>query len=340
MNGNVEHGDVKMHEMSLRRGSDVYEDAVDSFKGIYVNKGFDKDPIDELGRNSIDFNGNNNSNNVLTIDKRRASNKPTTTSLVWNNLAFEVVKKVWVVKGCMLSREVQLKQILKPQNGEIVGGTLTALMGPSGAGKSTLLNCLTGRYLQGVTGQVCVTCPGPKPKSTIAFVPQRDDLFKTFNVRETLLFASKMKNFERDVNHEDEVNKVLKWLNLASCAEVKVGRCSGGQMKRVCIGVELISSPDILVLDEPTTGLDSSTAAQCVQLLRRLTEAKQNPPAIVATIHQPNYKIFNEFHKVYLLSRNGQNIYYGSPLKIIDYFTGFSLQCPSYCNPADYAIEV
>ena len=55
---------------------------------------------------------------------------------------------------------------------------------------------------------------------------------------------------------------------------------------------------------------------------------------------QPNYKIFNEFTSVYLLSRNGQNIYYGSPLKIVEYFEGFNLTCPSYCNPADYAIEV
>jgi ABC-type multidrug transport system permease subunit len=111
-------------------------------------------------------------------------------------------------------------------------------------------------------------------------------------------------------------------------------------VKRVCIGVELISNPDILVLDEPTTGLDSSTAAQCISLLRRLTESESNPPAIVATIHQPNYKIFNEFQKVYLLSRNGQNIYFGSPLTIVEYFAGFNLVCPGYCNPADYAIEV
>lgn len=262
------------------------------------------------------------------------------TSLVWNNLSYEVTKKVWTIKGIRISREVQHKQILQPQNGEIVGGTLTAIMGPSGAGKSTLLNCLTGRYLSNVSGEVSITCPGPKPKSTIAFVPQQSELFNVFTVEETLMFASQLKNFKPNVNHRYEVDKIIKWLDLKRCADVKVGVCSGGQLKRVCIGVELISNPDILVLDEPTTGLDSSMAALCVQLLRIMTESSDYPPAIVATIHQPNYKILNEFHKIYLLSRYGQNIFFGSPSQMVDYFGEFNLHCPVNCNPADYAMEV
>ena len=262
------------------------------------------------------------------------------TSLIWNDLSFEVLKKVWKIENGMPVRRTTLKQILKPQNGEIYSGSLTALMGPSGAGKSTLLNCLTGRYVTGVKGDICITCRGSKPKANISFVPQKDDLFMTFTVRETLVFASKMKNLSSDTNHEDEAMRVMKNLNLECCRDVKVSKCSGGQVKRVCIAVELISNPDILVLDEPTTGLDSSTAAQCVELLRRLIESKSNPPAIVATIHQPNYKIFQEFTSVYLLSRNGQNVYHGPPSKIVDYFSRYNLICPTYCNPADYAIEV
>jgi len=263
-------------------------------------------------------------------------------SLVWNDLSFTVVENKWTVKCGVPIRKSAVKQILKPQNGEIFGGSLTALMGPSGAGKSTLLNCLTGRYMTGVKGEIYITTPqrGIKPRASISFVPQRDDLFGTFTVRETLIFASKMKNLDPGTNHEDEAERVMKDLNLESAAATTVSNCSGGQVKRVCIAVELISNPDILVLDEPTTGLDSSTAAQCVSLLKRLTEQKENPPAIVATIHQPNYKIFNDFHAVYLLSRFGQNIYFGSPLKIVDYFEKFNLICPSYCNPADFAIEV
>ena len=278
--------------------------------------------------------------NDLSLLPFTPTSSPISTSLVWNNLSFQVTKKVWKIENGIPMRNHVVKQILKPQNGEIYSGSLTALMGPSGAGKSTLLNCLTGRYVTGVKGEISITCRGPKPKASISFVPQKDQLFMTFTVRETLLFASKMKNLEANVHHEDEALRVMKNLNLECCSEVKVSKCSGGQVKRVCIGVELISNPDILVLDEPTTGLDSSTAAQCIELLRRLCESKNNPPAIVATIHQPNYKIFREFNFIYLLSRNGQNIFFGSPLNIVDHFANYDLICPTYCNPADYAMEV
>lgn len=261
-------------------------------------------------------------------------------SLIWNNLSFQVTKKVWTMELGLPTRSTIHREILKPQNGEIYSGSLTALMGPSGAGKSTLFNCLTGRYVSGLSGELVITCRGSKPKAKIAFVPQNDDLFRTFTVRETLMFASRMKNLSKDKNHQDETMRVMQDLHLVECSEVKLAKCSGGQVKRVCIGVELVSSPDILVLDEPTTGLDSSTAFDCISLLRRLVESKVNPPAIIATIHQPNHKIFLEFNMVYLLSRFGERIYLGEPSKMIDFFSSYGLQCPKYCNPADYAIEV
>lgn len=263
-----------------------------------------------------------------------------TVSLIWKNLSFEVTKKQWTIESGLPTRNTVHREILKPQNGEIYSGSLTALMGPSGAGKSTLLNCLTGRLVTGLKGEVTITCRGSKARANIAIVPQNDDLFKTFTVRETLLFASKMKNISESTDHQVEVTRVINDLHLLECADVKIAKCSGGQVKRVCIGVELVSNPDILVLDEPTTGLDSSTAFQCVSLLRRLVECKVNPPAIIATIHQPNHKIFLEFNMMYLLSRSGENIYYGAPGDMIDNFTRYDLLCPKYCNPADYAIQV
>lgn len=279
---------------------EVFVDALDNVDGVYTNKGFDGTYEEIELNNKINSECNNNSKIITKANSFKKNGAPTrqisrrmsrksirspdelSASLIWNNLTFEVVKKSWTLKGSV----VEKKKILKPQNGEIVAGTLTALMGPSGAGKSTLLNCLTGRYRTGVKGSIEVTCRGPKAQATIAMVPQHDDLFRTFTVRETFIFASRMKNLGTEVDHEDEAMLVMEYLNLESCADTKVNRCSGGQVKRVCIGVELISHPDILVLDEPTTGLDSSTAAQCIQLLRRLTDAKENPPAIVATIHQ------------------------------------------------------
>lgn len=273
------------------------------------------------------------------FDERRFSNissfePPSVATLSWKQLSCTFTKKKMTWKGGLVVSES--RPILRPQNGKIEGGTLTALMGPSGAGKSTLLKCITGRILgKNVHGSVSVT-----RDSSIAFVPQQDDLFPVFTVRETLLFASKVKVTAKFTDHEVNVTQILRWLDLENCADVKIGRCSGGQLKRACIGVELVSKPNILVLDEPTTGLDSSTALQCVQILKKLASSNENPPAIIATIHQPSNRILEQFNKIYLLSALGSNIYFGGPFDLQDHFAKFSLKCPKFCNPIDFAIEV
>ena len=189
-----------------------------------------------------------------------------------------------------------------------------------------------------MTGNITVRYPADRRSVTIAYVPQRDYLFPQFTVRETLVFASKMKNRGKD--HESEAMKVIHALNLESCADVKIEGCSGGEIKRVSIGVELISGPNILVLDEPTSGLDSSNAIKCIRLLRDLAGRGADAPAIVVTIHQPNHRIFTDFHRIYLLSRHGQNIYFGPPHGLVDYFNNHSMKQPDFSSPADYAIEV
>lgn len=156
---------------------------------------------------------------------------------------------------------------------------------------------------------------------------------------ETLLFASKMKN--RGEDHLFEANKVIRALNLESCADLKITGCSGGQCRRVSIGVELISGPDILVLDEPTSGLDSTNAVIIIELLRNLAKRTPNGPIIVTTIHQPNQTIFNFFDQIYLLSRVGHKIYSGTPTGILSHFNRIpGLKQSEFSSPADYAIEV
>ena len=131
------------------------------------------------------------------------------------------MKRSFWTKSSFTGRKVEpQKQILQPQNAKI---SFTAVMGPSGAGKSTFLNCITGRYVTGVTGEIKVTCPGSKVKT--AFVPQKDQLFTTFTVRETLIFASKMTNLGENVHHEDKALKVTKNLNLESCCDLKLSKC-------------------------------------------------------------------------------------------------------------------
>jgi len=270
--------------------------------------------------------------------------------LIWSDLSFQLTTSSWGWdKGDLLpSRVEKTKKILDIQSGQVLSGQLVGIIGPSGAGKSTLLNCLTGRYREehGLSGSVYVTPKdGGRNKRNnvkVAFIPQKDNLFGNFTVMETLLFASKMKNTGDEFasgDHEKEALKILKYLNLESCSETLVKKCSGGQVKRVCIGVELISRPDILVLDEPTTGLDSSTAFQCVSILKTLVECKSSPPAILASIHQPSCKILMKFNLIYLLSKNGKCLYFGPPDQLKGYFTSAGLEYPMDYNPADFAIE-
>ena len=160
----------------------------------------------------------------------------------------------------------------------------------------------------------------------------------SLTVRESILFASKLKN-EPNADHNLIANEIIDKLLIRKCADTKPGRCSGGQLKRVLIGIELVSKPNILILDEPTSGLDSVTTAQLIQTLIELTQGTE-PVSVVITIHQPSAKLFNLFDNIYLLSHQGENIYFGPPDNIIKYFKDYGLLCKEFTNPSDFALEV
>lgn len=124
-------------------------------------------------------------------------------------------------------------------------------------------------------------------KIGFAYVPQSDQLSPYLTVEETLLFASKFKN-PTGTNHKEEVEFVIDSFNLHTPQSYYTAKCSGGERKRLSIGVEmiskvghneiiqklyektnlLISKPKILLLDEPTTGLDSTTAFTVIEVLK------------------------------------------------------------------------
>ena len=99
---------------------------------------------------------------------------------------------------------------------------------------------------------------------------------------------------------------------------------SGGERKRTSIGVELITDPMLLFLDEPTTGLDSFTATAVCDLLKKLAFSGRT---IITTIHQPNSDIFDNFDKLMLLAK-GKTIYFNEAAKSVEYFGSIGFQCP------------
>ncbi|TDG45126.1 hypothetical protein AWZ03_008464 [Drosophila navojoa] len=248
-----------------------------------------------------------------------------------------------VRKFSFAERKFVTKEILHGLQGNFRSGELTAIMGPSGAGKSTLLNVMSGFCATGATGNIRVN---GKSMSTISekfrrlscYIHQDDLLRPQLLVGEIMLMAAHLKlGFKVSKEHKlNTIKHILSLLGLEHRYNVHTGKLSGGQKKRLAIALELISNPPVLYLDEPTTGLDSSSCSSCVSLLKKLASQGHT---IVCTIHQPSALIFEMFDKLYAVV-DGHCMYQGTIPALVPFLAEQQLVCPSYHNPADYLLEV
>jgi len=206
-------------------------------------------------------------------------------------------------------------------------GNLIALMGASGAGKSTLLHVLNGSEKPS-GGQVLINGidihqEPEKVIGVIGFVPQDDLLIEDLTVYQNLYFAAKLCFSNRTEAEIDIlVVKVLEDLGLAEIRNLRVGSplrktISGGQRKRLNIGLELLREPAVLFCDEPTSGLSSRDSENIIDLLKELSLKGK---LVFAVIHQPSSDIFKMFDKLLILDTGGYQIYYGNPVDAITYF--------------------
>jgi len=240
------------------------------------------------------------------------------------------------------------KSILKNVSGSVEGGSVCAIFGPSGAGKSSLLNVLAGRSSSRgknkVSAHVEVGGMVVDPvafRRNVAYVMQDDALVPTATPREALRFSASLRlNKVSAEDVEKRVNKLLgpDALNLEKCADTYIGGemikgISGGQRKRVSVGVELVTNPKLVFLDEPTSGLDSDSAMGMVKLLRSV--ATRDGATVLCTIHQPSSEIFELFDCVLLL-KEGEIMYQGPRENVVPYFAQRGFQSPPNYNPADY----
>ncbi|XP_074730909.1 broad substrate specificity ATP-binding cassette transporter ABCG2-like isoform X3 [Strix uralensis] len=111
---------------------------------------------------------------------------------------------------------------------------------------------------------------------------------------------------------------------------------SGGERKRTNIGMELITEPPVLFLDEPTTGLDASTANAVLILLKKLSRRGRT---IIFSIHQPRYSIFKLFDSLTLLAL-GKVLYHGPAKQALEYFSSIGYECEPFNNPADFFLDI
>lgn len=206
-------------------------------------------------------------------------------------------------------------------------GNLIALMGGSGAGKSTLLHVLNGSEKPS-EGQVLINGidihKNPeKIEGVIGFVPQDDLLIEDLTVYQNLYYAAKLCFTKLSESEIDAlVVKVLEDLGLTETKDLKVGSplqktISGGQRKRLNIGLELLREPAVLFCDEPTSGLSSRDSENIIDLLKELSLKGK---LVFAVIHQPSSDIFKMFDKLLILDTGGYQIYYGNPVDSIVYF--------------------
>ncbi len=206
-------------------------------------------------------------------------------------------------------------------------GKLIALMGASGAGKSTLLHVLNGTEKPS-KGQVLINGidihrSPDKIEGVIGFVPQDDLLIEDLTVYQNLYFAAKL-CFSHLTEKEIDglVTRTLEDLGLIETRNLTVGSplrktISGGQRKRLNIGLELLREPAVLFCDEPTSGLSSRDSENIIDLLKELSLKGK---LVFAVIHQPSSDIFKMFDKLVILDTGGYQIYYGNPVDGINYF--------------------
>jgi ABC-type multidrug transport system ATPase subunit len=173
---------------------------------------------------------------------------------------------------------------------------------------------------------------------------QEDSLTATSTPREAFDFSARLRLPPTVTAAERKimVDEMIRILHLENCADTMIGNelikgISGGEKKRVSIGVELITQPSILFLDEPTSGLDSYAAYNIINILKDLARLGCT---VISTIHQPSSEVFHLFDRVLLLA-SGRLIYDGlvdGPSGMSDYFKRIGYPVPPETNPADHVM--
>uniref|UniRef100_S4RLX7 ATP-binding cassette, sub-family G (WHITE), member 2b n=1 Tax=Petromyzon marinus TaxID=7757 RepID=S4RLX7_PETMA len=245
-----------------------------------------------------------------------------------------------VNEGCGFPcrRKHETKMILRDHSGIMLPG-MNAIMGPTGSGKTSLLDVLAGRKdPKGLKGGTVLLDGHPMDSGfrlISGYVVQDDVIMGTLSVRENIEFSANLRLAQQGAKRSDweqekqqRVDNVIRELGLTESARHQVGTdmirgVSGGERKRCNIGMELITSPSVLFLDEPTTGLDANTATAIIRLLYRLS---RNGRTVIFSIHQPRYSIFQNFDRLTLM-HHGEVVFHGPSLDAVPYFSSIGTNC-------------
>jgi ABC-type multidrug transport system ATPase subunit len=266
---------------------------------------------------------------------------------------FEVDRVTFSTYFYELSLHVGSKTVLNKASGLIEAGRVTAVMGASGSGKSSFLAALSGRARAygDIEGTLFIKSSDDSAfrrgwladiEDFVAFVPQDDIMPIELSVESNVKFSASYR-LDRGSNVNEATARVLSALELSGVRHQQVGDAerrgiSGGERKRVNIGMELVANPSVLLLDEPTSGLDASAAIKVMRLLKRVA---RHGTAVVAVVHQPRREIFDLFDDVLLLAKGGHVAYMGPRKGCLPFFAAHFASLPmENQNPADFLLDM
>ncbi|XP_050223015.1 ABC transporter G family member 15-like [Mercurialis annua] len=259
----------------------------------------------------------------------------------------ECVYLVWEDLTVVLPNfsEGPTRRLLNGLNGYAEPGQIMAIMGPSGAGKSTLLDALAGRLSGNVLMTGNVLFNGKKKRlgyAGVAYVTQENTLLGTLTVRETLTYSAHLRLPSSMTKEEIDgiVEGTIMEMGLRDCADRLIGNwhlrgISGGEKKRLSVALEILIKPNLLFLDEPTTGLDSASAFFVIQTLKNIA---RDGRTVICSIHQPSSEVFALFDHLFLLS-GGEVVYFGEAKLAVEFFAEAGFPCPSRRNPSDHFLR-
>ncbi|KAJ0979407.1 hypothetical protein J5N97_014881 [Dioscorea zingiberensis] len=239
------------------------------------------------------------------------------------------------------------KTLLDSISGEAREGEILAVLGASGSGKSTLIDALANRISrESLKGTVTLNgepLDGRLLKVISAYVMQDDLLYPMLTVEETLMFSAEFR-LPRSLSKAKKkarVQALIDQLGLRRAAKTIIGDeghrgVSGGERRRVSIGMDIVHDPIILFLDEPTSGLDSTSAFMVVKVLQRIA---QSGSVVIMSVHQPSYRILGLLDRLIFLSR-GQTVYSGSPEGLPLFFSEFGRPIPENENRTEFALDL
>jgi ABC-2 type transport system ATP-binding protein len=191
---------------------------------------------------------------------------------------------------------------------DLPAGKMIGFIGPSGAGKTTLIRSIVGR-LKIETGSVMVfneTAGSPSLRSKLTYMTQEQSIYADLNVRQNLIYFAKMAG-QSKTQAKPTVKEVLQLVGLENKADALAENLSGGQKQRVSLAIALIGSPKLMVLDEPTVGLDPVLRDKLWGLFNKL--ADKGVTLIISSHSMDEASRCDDL----VLIRNGRVIAHSSP---------------------------